>query len=232
MGRCRATTRCVRNLAAGVVPKIVDHAKRRQELVEATWRVICRVGLHNTTIGLIAAEAGYSHGVVAHYFSNKSDVLFAAHQLKFARLKEVGDALLVEAVNEPAAAKLRTLFDWMLPLDAERLTECEVELNFWGQAVTTEDLLTARTESLETVMSDWWIPLVAGCRDDGLVVRDGTDESIAKSIMAFIDGVSAYSVLFPQYYGFADVAVLGVEFLAGIISPVPEPLVEGYPFQP
>jgi AcrR family transcriptional regulator len=217
---------------AGNVPKIVDHEKRRQELVEATWRVICRVGLHNTTVGLIAAEAGYSHGVVAHYFSSKADVLFAAHQLKFARLKEVGDALLVEAADEPAAAKLRTLFDWMLPLDTERLTEAEVELNFWGQAVTTDALLAARTESLETVMVEWWIPLIAGCRADGLLVRDGTDESIAKSLMAFIDGVSAYSVLFPQYYGFDEVAVLGVEYLSGIISSVPKPLVEGYPFPP
>jgi hypothetical protein len=46
--------------------------------------------------------------------------------------------------------------------------------------------------------------------------------------MAFIDGVSAYSVLFRDHYGFKQVAALGVNYLAGIISPVPKPLVKGY----
>lgn len=210
------------------MPKIVDHDERRTELVSATWRVICRVGLHNTTVGLIAAEAGYSHGIVAHYFKSKSDVLFAAHQLTFSRLKEQVDKLLVDRQDAAAAAKLRTIFDWMLPLDPERLTEAEVELNFWGQAVTTGDLLTARTNAFEIELTEWWVPLIAECRKDGLLIAGGSDESIAKSLMAFIDGISAYSVLFPHHYGFDTVAHLGVEFLSGIISPVPPPLVKGY----
>lgn len=212
------------------MPKIVDHEKRRHELVEATWRVICRVGLHNTTVGLIAAEAGYSHGVVAHYFSNKADVLYAAHQLTFSRLKQRVDLLLLETrARESPAAKLRTVFEWMLPLDPERLIEAEVELNFWGQAVTTDSLLGARTGALQTEMTEWWIPLIAGCRADGLISRGGTDESIAKAIMAFIDGVSAYSVLFPQYYDFDTVEQLGHEFLSSIVSPLPEPVAEDGP---
>lgn len=210
------------------MPKIVDHQQRRHELIGATWRVICRVGLHNTTVGLIAAEAGYSHGIVNHYFSNKADMLLAAHQLTFSRLKAKVDELLEVSVDDSAAAKLRTVFQWMLPLDAERLTEAEVELNFWGQAVTTGDLLAARTAVLETEMAEWWLPLIAACRAEGLLIGAGTDEAIAKSLMAFIDGVSAYSVLFPQHYTFDTVAELGADFLSGIISPLPEPLVEGY----
>jgi hypothetical protein len=130
--------------------------------------------------------------------------------------------------DKPAAAKLRTVFDWMLPLDAERLTEAEVELNFWGQALTTGDLLAARTAVLETEMAEWWLPLIAETRADGLLIGTGTDAAIAKSLMAFIDGVSAYSVLFPQHYTFKAVAELGADFLSGIISPLPKPLVEGY----
>lgn len=210
------------------MPKIVDHEERRKELIEATWRVICRVGLHHTTVVLIAAEAGYSHGIVSHYFSSKADVLFAAHQLTFSRLKARVDLLLIDARDKPAAAKLRTIFDWMLPLDVERLTEAEVEMNFWGQAVTTDDLLETRIKALEIEMAEWWVPLIAECRADGLLIGAGSDEAIAKSLMAFIDGVSAYSVLFRDHYGFKQVAALGVNYLAGIISPVPKPLVKGY----
>ena len=210
------------------MPKIVDHELRRTELIEATWRVIRRVGLHNTTVALIAAEAGFSHGIVAHYFTGKADVLFAAHRLTFARLKAKVDELLDGSRDAPAAAKLRTVFEWMLPLDAERLSEAEVEMNFWGQAVTTEGLLSARTQALETELEEWWVPLIAECRWEGLVIGTGSDVSIAKSLMAFIDGVSAYSVLFPGHYGFDVVAELGVDFLSGVVSPLPPPLVEGY----
>ena len=44
------------------VPKIVDHEHRRQELVEAVWRVIGRVGIDGVTIREIAVESGYSTG--------------------------------------------------------------------------------------------------------------------------------------------------------------------------
>ncbi|WP_422743514.1 hypothetical protein ACN27E_18050 [Mycobacterium sp. WMMD1722] len=35
-------------------------------------------------------------------------------------------------------------------------------------------------------------------------------------------------MLFPQHYTFDAVAELGTDFLSGIISPLPEPLVDGY----
>ena len=57
-----------------LVPKIVDHERRRQELVEAAWRVINRIGLEHTTIREIATESGYSTGALAHYFATNSSV--------------------------------------------------------------------------------------------------------------------------------------------------------------
>ena len=60
------------------MPKIVDHESRRQELVEAAWRVINRVGIDATTVREIAAESGYSTGSLAHYFATKDDILRSA----------------------------------------------------------------------------------------------------------------------------------------------------------
>ena len=57
------------------LPKIVDHEVRRQELVEAAWRVINRIGLERTTIREIATESGCSTGALAHYFRTKDDIL-------------------------------------------------------------------------------------------------------------------------------------------------------------
>ena len=63
------------------MPKIVDHAERRREVLDATWRVIGREGLEAATVRRIAAEAGCSIGVLAHYFQDKEDILISAHQL-------------------------------------------------------------------------------------------------------------------------------------------------------
>ena len=42
------------------MPKIVDHDQRRIELVDATWRIIARLGIESATMREIALEAGLS----------------------------------------------------------------------------------------------------------------------------------------------------------------------------
>ncbi len=53
------------------MPKIVDYAQRRRDLVEATTRIIVRQGLSGTTMRDIAAEAGFANGVVKSYFARR-----------------------------------------------------------------------------------------------------------------------------------------------------------------
>jgi TetR/AcrR family transcriptional regulator, transcriptional repressor of bet genes len=48
---------------------------RRQELVEAAFKIIKREGLQSTTISKIAREAGASKGVVHHYFKNREQLI-------------------------------------------------------------------------------------------------------------------------------------------------------------
>ena len=60
------------------MPKIVDHAERRAEILEATRRVILKRGLDGVTMRNIAAEVGKSTGLVNHYFDDKGDLLVAA----------------------------------------------------------------------------------------------------------------------------------------------------------
>ena len=69
------------------MPKIVDHDQRREEIVAATWRVIDRHGLDEATTRRIAEEAGYSNGVLAHYFRDKDDILVQALQLAHAHVR-------------------------------------------------------------------------------------------------------------------------------------------------
>src|SRR3954453_13468370 len=98
-----------------VMPKIVDQDARREEVLEATWRVIIHGGLSAATMRAIAKEAGTSTGLVNHYFADKSEVLAAALQLNQARMIERMTESIVGV--EPGLDALRKLVEATLPLD-------------------------------------------------------------------------------------------------------------------
>ncbi|MGB0620047.1 MAG: TetR/AcrR family transcriptional regulator [Myxococcota bacterium] len=60
------------------MPKVVDHAERREEILDATRRVILKQGLGGVTMRSIATEVGKSTGHVNHYFEDKGGLLVAA----------------------------------------------------------------------------------------------------------------------------------------------------------
>ena len=63
------------------MPKIVDHEQRRDEIALVACRVVAEYGFDQATIVRIAREAGYTTGMVAHYFDTKQDIIIAALRL-------------------------------------------------------------------------------------------------------------------------------------------------------
>jgi len=59
------------------VPKVVDHEERQREIAGAVWRAVARRGIEAATMREIADEAGFSTGVLAHYFEDKDALLMA-----------------------------------------------------------------------------------------------------------------------------------------------------------
>lgn len=114
------------------VPKIVDRTERREEVLSAVWRVIARSGIDGVSVRDIAAEAGFSTGVIAHYFRDKDDVLVSALQRVVAQESEriaAGTSGLV------GLAALRRSLEQVLPLDEQRSLEMTVWISFWSRAV-------------------------------------------------------------------------------------------------
>src|SRR6266436_6793172 len=70
------------------MPKIVDHDQRRDEIALVACRVVAEHGLDQATIVRIAREAGYTTGMVAHYFDTKQDIIIAALRLLLRRIEE------------------------------------------------------------------------------------------------------------------------------------------------
>jgi TetR/AcrR family transcriptional repressor of bet genes len=119
------------------MPKVVDHAARRAELVDAAWRVIAAEGLEAATVRRIAQAAGCTTGLVTHYFESKDDMLVAA-------LREVhrraGQRMIRHVGGADIADVLLEVFLDALPMDQDRQLEWKVWLAFWGRAATDERL--------------------------------------------------------------------------------------------
>jgi TetR/AcrR family transcriptional repressor of bet genes len=119
------------------MPKVVDHAARRAELVDAAWRVIAAEGLEAATVRRIAQAAGCTTGLVTHYFESKDDMLVAALREVHTRagqrmIRHVGGADIADVL-------LEVILD-ALPMDQDRQLEWRVWLAFWGRAATDERL--------------------------------------------------------------------------------------------
>ncbi|MEE2056245.1 TetR/AcrR family transcriptional regulator [Rhodococcus artemisiae] len=62
------------------MPKLVDHAERRRELVWALWAVIHERGIDGVTFQAVAVEAGVSIGRIQHYFESKHHLIRSGAQ--------------------------------------------------------------------------------------------------------------------------------------------------------
>src|SRR5579872_4047692 len=110
------------------MPKIVDHERRREEIALVACRVVAEYGFDQATIVRIARQAGYTTGMVAHYFDSKQEIIIAALRLILRRIEE--RLTTAAGAGEP---ELVALLTEALPVDATRFTECAFWAVFWGQ---------------------------------------------------------------------------------------------------
>lgn len=176
------------------MPKVVDHEERRQQLVEAAWRVINRVGLERTTIREIAAESGSSTGALAHYFRTKDDILRSA-------LERADDEIRVRLEGIPPEAHplqtLRHTLAQALPLDDRRAFELTLDVNFWARALNQPSL-----RALQHRDHDVWRDIVKNAVIDaqrvGALDRGRRAEDVTDIIVAFVDGLGLQGLVYPE----------------------------------
>jgi len=175
------------------MPKDVDHDERREELLEAVWRVIARDGMERATIRTIAAETGWSSGVLAHYFADKEDIIGSAFALAIDRIRQRWDAKL-DGLSGRAA-----LFELVLdnlPLDDERELETKFLMNYWSRAIRGDS--TPPPPHRGPALVDLLTQLAREAQQDGEIRSGEAPEDIAERLLGLIDGFSLHALLDPQ----------------------------------
>jgi TetR/AcrR family transcriptional repressor of bet genes len=171
------------------MPKVVDHAQRREEIALVACRVVAQYGFEQATIVRIAREAGYTTGMVAHYFDTKQDIIIAALRLILTRIEA--------RLTKPAAAgaqDLQAVLTETLPIDAQRYIECAFWTAFWGQVSADK-----RLRRINSWLHREYMRLFKRCIAEGwpewadwsATVR----EQVLRSIVTFINGITASAVV-------------------------------------
>ena len=178
------------------MPKIVDQPGRRREVIDATFQVISRVGLDGATLRAIAEEAGFTTGVIGHYFGSKQDLFAAALRAStedsYQRIsRAVGSSKGLRAVRAAVAE--------VLPDDPYVAREWAVWLCYWGRSVGTDPLVKHHRmlyEEWHTLLTKYLVQAVElGELGGRLKPEDGADCIISVlygiAVQTTINGMTA-----------------------------------------
>jgi TetR/AcrR family transcriptional repressor of bet genes len=173
------------------VPKVVDHAQRRRELVAATWAVVAAEGIEAATVRRIAEEAGCTTGRITHYFADKEEVLVAALRQVH---RAAGKRMLAAIGPRSGLEALRAVLAEALPLDEERILEWRVWLAFWGSAATSASLQAEQHQRYRE-----WRGLLKRVLATAQLSADIDLDRLVDQIVALVDGFGLQGVLDPQH---------------------------------
>ena len=170
------------------MPKVVDHEQRRDQIALIACRVVAAYGFEQATIVRIAREAGYTTGMVAHYFDTKQDIIIAALRLILRRIEE---RLTRPSSDSP---ELLALLSEALPVDEQRYTECSFWIAFWGQVCADK-----RLKRINTWVHREYRRLFERCLAQGWPDWNHWPASLRdrllRSVMTFINGLTASAVV-------------------------------------
>jgi len=176
------------------MPKLVDHGARGGEIAEAVFRVVAEQGLDALTIRGVATEAGWSTGVVAHYFRDKDDLLAFA----FERVADrVHRRLAALPAGDDALARVRAAVLELLPLDRGRRLETEIWFGFLGRALARPELALLQ----RSLYAEWRDELARGlslAQAAGAVRADLVAADEAARLVALVDGLALQAAFEPD----------------------------------
>lgn len=210
------------------MPKFVDAAIRRQEVVEAVFRIVAADGLERASLREVADEAELAVGSVRHYFASSDELL--AHSFGVVVDRVVGRLASADerlAGTRPGTPEhhqgVLTLLGEFLPLDEERAVDACVWMAFKNAARTKPFLAPEADRSHRAVAAivgrlvmDLSSPADAdnadAARDEQRLVTE------AERLLATLDGLTMHALLQPEWMTAQMCSDVLESHLTGLVS--------------
>jgi len=195
------------------VPRIVDHARRREHIARLAVRVIQQEGAERATVRRIARAGGFSIGVLTHYFSDKDQLI--AFAFRWVARQSFRDLDAAVAAAPPGLARLRTTLEFMVPTEATP-SFFRVWLSLWGGAMHNPALARVHREYYARWRRHLRAQLEGAVRRGEIAaprsLRDATD-----LLAAAIDGFWIGSIFEPRRFPLARRRQLVSQLLAAVL---------------
>ncbi|MDT0301816.1 TetR/AcrR family transcriptional regulator [Streptomonospora wellingtoniae] len=201
------------------MPRVADHDARRRQIADAVRSVVSTRGLDAATVSRVAREAGFSVGLVQHYFPSKDDLLLFAYERVMARVgARAGDRIAEgESARGSIAAVLHSALRELLPLDEERRSEYRVTQAFAGRSLENPGLAGIAAANSARLRGEI-ATAVANGTACGEVEPDVDAQTAAARILATCEGLAAQLHREPE-------AAVGAATLSGAADAILAPVI-------
>jgi TetR/AcrR family transcriptional repressor of bet genes len=174
------------------MPKIVDHAKRREEIALVACQVVASHGFEQATVARIARAAGYTTGMVAHYYESKQAIILAALRLMLLRIEE-----RLTREREASEENLISALSEALAVDKQRFTECAFWMAFWGQ-VSADKKLKKLNVWVHREYARLYERCFAAHWPEWTGLPDTARDQVLRSVATTMNGLTASAVTSPR----------------------------------
>ena len=172
------------------MPARIDPEQRRQQVIEAAFRLVIADGIEGVSLRKVADESGLNIGSVRHYFDGHHDLLTAAAEeagnRMGRRLAEHPVKRLRGLRGDAALDALQALVETVMPVDDARRAET---------IIVVELVIASRTRPVFRAMSERMGTDLSAVMRDALDALDLPDPDLAAAqLVAVVGGLTMDAV--------------------------------------
>ncbi|MFC3039696.1 TetR/AcrR family transcriptional regulator [Virgibacillus xinjiangensis] len=180
------------------MPKKIDHAERKDQIVEAMFRIIHQSGFEKATSREIAKEAGLSLGSVQYFFPKQKDIYMLAMDVIYQRFEERMQKVVQENQGGFENA-IRMIKQIVQANTEEERMENDIWMKFSIMATMNPEYRATKDESRE-VNLNFAKDVLRMLYDEGYIKSSTSIEDSANSLTIFIHGLVFESVIYASLY--------------------------------
>ncbi|RKN64848.1 TetR/AcrR family transcriptional regulator [Microbacterium sp. CGR2] len=154
--------------------------------------MLARDGIEGVSVRSVAAQAGWTRGVITHYFSDRDELLLYAYRLALQREHASIEHLQGDPVEVLVALLLRAL-----PIDEESSLDYRIFLGMLGRLADRPDL-AASLASDHAAYEARVLDAVESALDAGAISTTLTAEALATMLSTYVDGLTVSCAINPD----------------------------------
>lgn len=191
-----------------------NKVSRRDEIIEATIRLVGRKGLAGASIRGIAHEIGLTIGVVTHHFRDKSDLLCAALGSCFRPWQDLIEAS--RSIADPAE-RLRHVMTASLLVDNNPTAQMQLWLGMLSQIDHDPAVAQAYRQQYGQTRRDV-IDILEACAREGLLPAGLDLRQEAAHLLSLGDGLLVSNIGEPELYSQAFITKIMLKQIEALLG--------------